>query len=80
MIIIIYFCCFTKSNVFFIVALADPSISLVTLTGRAGSGKTLLALAAALHQVFVEQRFDNVLVTRPVLPLGKDIGALVTSF
>lgn len=55
-------------------ALADDSIPLVTLTGKAGTGKTLLALAAALE---VRKRYQQILLTRPVVPLSnKDIGYL----
>jgi PhoH-like ATPase len=57
-------------------ALMSESISLVTLTGRAGTGKTLLALAAGLHQVVDEHVFRRLLVTRPVIPMGKDVGYL----
>ncbi len=56
--------------------LLDDSISLVTLVGKAGTGKTLLALAAGLHRVFHDNRFSRVLVSRPVIPFGKDIGYL----
>jgi len=51
-------------------------VQLVTLVGQAGTGKTLLALAAGLTQVTREQRYDKLLVSRPVIPLGKDIGYL----
>ena len=51
-------------------------IRLVTLVGKAGTGKTLLALAAALHQVTEEERYQRVLVSRPVMPMGRDIGFL----
>jgi PhoH-like ATPase len=57
-------------------ALLDDSISLVTLTGRAGTGKTLLALAAGLHKVLDEHAYRRLLVTRPVIPMGKDVGYL----
>jgi PhoH-like ATPase len=56
--------------------LLDPGIQLVTLIGKAGTGKTLLALAAGLHMVADERAYDRLLVTRPVIPLGKDIGYL----
>ena len=56
--------------------LLDPKVQLVTLVGQAGTGKTLLALAAGLTQVTREQRYDKLLVSRPVIPLGKDIGYL----
>ena len=54
--------------------LTDPAIQVVTLVGQAGSGKTLLALAAALQQVLRNAVFENILVSRPIIPLGKDIG------
>lgn len=56
--------------------LLDPAVSLITLIGRAGTGKTLLALAAGLECVLGEQRFEKMLVSRPVIPMGKDIGYL----
>lgn len=52
-------------------ALTDPNISLVTLTGKAGTGKTLIALAAAL-----EQDYYKIVVSKPTVPMGKDIGYL----
>jgi PhoH-like ATPase len=57
-------------------AVMDDKISLVTLTGKAGTGKTLLAMAAGLHKVFVEDRYRRVLVFRPTMPVGRDIGFL----
>lgn len=55
-------------------ALIDDSIKLVTLAGRAGTGKTLLALASALHQ---RRNFRQILLARPIVPLSnKDIGFL----
>jgi len=57
-------------------ALLDDSLSLVTLVGKAGTGKTLLAIAAGLHKVIEEKKFGRVLVSRPVIPVGKDIGYL----
>jgi len=56
--------------------LLDPSVSIVTLVGQAGTGKTLLALAAALDQVLHAHTYDRLLVSRPIVPLGKDIGYL----
>ena len=57
--------------------LMDPTIELVTLVGRAGSGKTLLAAAAALHHVLnKESPFQRALLSRPVQPMGRDIGFL----
>jgi len=56
--------------------LMDDSVQLVTLVGKAGTGKTLLALAAGLEKVMVQKRYDRILVTRPIMPFGKDIGYL----
>jgi PhoH-like ATPase len=56
--------------------LMDPAVSIVTLVGQAGTGKTLLALAAGLHLVQHEHLYDRILVSRPIVPLGKDIGYL----
>lgn len=56
--------------------LMDPEISLVTLVGKAGSGKTLLALAAALNQTLEKNIYERILISRPIVPLGNDIGYL----
>ncbi len=56
--------------------LMDPEVQIVTLVGQAGTGKTLLALAAALQSVVHDQKYDRILVSRPIIPLGKDIGYL----
>ncbi len=56
--------------------LLDDEIKLVSLLGSAGSGKTLLAVAAGMHKVFSEGRYDRLLVGRPIMPMGKDIGYL----
>lgn len=56
--------------------LLNDSIQLVTLVGRAGTGKTLLAVAAGLKKVVSEGTHQRLLVSRPVYPLGKDIGFL----
>jgi len=59
---------------FSIDALLRPDIQLVALTGKAGTGKTLLALAAALHQ---EKKFNQILLARPIVPLAnRDLGFL----
>lgn len=57
-------------------ALMDPDISLVTLIGKAGSGKTLIAVAAALECTLEHKMYDKILIARPVQPMGKDIGYL----
>ena len=61
--------------------LFDDSIPLVTLIGKAGSGKTLMAIAAGLEQTlgFGDHNYKKVVVSRPVQPLGKDIGFLPES-
>lgn len=56
--------------------LLDDSIKLVTLVGKAGTGKTLLAIAAGLHKVAEEGVFNRLLVSRPVFPMGRDLGFL----
>ncbi|HLD73848.1 MAG TPA: PhoH family protein [Bdellovibrionota bacterium] len=56
--------------------LLDDSVQLVSLIGKAGTGKTLLALAAGLHKTIDEGRYSKLLVSRPVFPMGKDIGYL----
>ena len=56
--------------------LCDESIDLVTLVGTAGSGKTLLALAAGLAQTLDSRRYREIVVTRATVPVGEDIGFL----
>ena len=57
--------------------LLDPEIPVVSLVGKAGSGKTLLALASGLEQTFgAGSRYKKIVVTKPVEPVGKDIGFL----
>ncbi len=56
--------------------LLRDDIKLVTLMGTAGTGKTLLALAAGLRKVFDETVYTRILVSRPIVPLGRDIGFL----
>lgn len=56
--------------------LLDESIRLVTLVGKAGTGKTLLALAAGLKRTVEDGMYTRMLVSRPVMPLGRDIGFL----
>ena len=56
--------------------LLDDDVKLVTLLGQAGTGKTLLALAAGMMKVFTEERYDKLLVARPIMPMGRDIGYL----
>ncbi len=56
--------------------LLRDDIKLVTLIGPAGTGKTLMALAAGLRKVFDEGTYSRILISRPIIPLGKDIGYL----
>ncbi|MCP5154982.1 MAG: PhoH family protein [Ectothiorhodospiraceae bacterium] len=56
--------------------LMDPTIDFVTLLGTAGTGKTLLALAAGLAQVLDKNRFREIIMTRVTVPVGEDIGFL----
>ena len=56
--------------------LLDPNVDFVTLLGSAGTGKTLLALAAALAQTLEQNRYREIIMTRVTVPLGEDIGFL----
>jgi len=56
--------------------LLDDKVKLVTLVGQAGTGKTLLALAAGLEKVINDHAYEKLLVSRPIMPLGQDIGFL----
>lgn len=56
--------------------LLRDDIHLVTLIGQAGTGKTLLALACGMRKVFDENVYSRILISRPIVPLGKDIGYL----
>ncbi len=57
-------------------ALLNDDLLFVSLVGKAGTGKTLLALAAGLHKTLDEGRFQRLLVSRPIFPMGRDIGYL----
>ena len=56
--------------------LMDPEIDFVTLLGQAGTGKTLLTLAAALTQTIEHKRYGEIIMTRVTVPVGEDIGFL----
>lgn len=56
--------------------LLRDDVKLVTLIGQAGTGKTLMALASGMRKVFDEPVYSKILVSRPIMPLGKDIGYL----
>jgi PhoH-like ATPase len=65
-----------KEQSFALDLLVSDDVKLVTLVGKAGTGKTLLAIAAGLHKTAEEGVFHKLLVSRPIFPLGKDIGYL----
>jgi len=66
-----------KEQRFAIELLLDPQISVVALDGRAGTGKTLLAIATGLEQVVEQHRYERVAVYRPLVPVGRaDVGFL----
>jgi len=65
-----------KEQSFALDILLDDSIRLVTLVGKAGTGKTLLALAAGLKRTVEDATYTRMLVSRPIMPLGKDLGYL----
>ncbi len=56
--------------------LLDPEIDFVSILGPAGTGKTLLTLAAALQQIFEEKRYSEAIITRATVPVGDEIGFL----
>jgi PhoH-like ATPase len=56
--------------------LLNPDIQFVCLFGPAGTGKTFLALLAGLHELFINKNYDRLIISRPVVPLGRDIGFL----
>tara|TARA_R110000824_G_scaffold2936_10_gene13421 strand:- start:38944 stop:40251 length:1308 start_codon:yes stop_codon:yes gene_type:complete len=65
-----------KEQTFALDVLGDPEVPIITLVGKAGCGKTLLAIAAGLDQVLEQNIYKKLIVSRPVQPLGKDIGYL----
>ena len=56
--------------------LLNPAIALVTMIGRAGTGKTLMAIAAGMHAITEKELYGRLLVSRPVFPMGRDLGFL----
>jgi PhoH-like ATPase len=66
-----------KEQRFALELLLDPDVAVVALDGRAGTGKTILAIAAALEQVVEQQHYERVAVYRPLVPVGRaDVGFL----
>jgi len=65
-----------KEQSFAIDLLLNDEVKLVTLVGKAGTGKTLLAIAAGLHKTMEESIYQKLLVSRPIFPLGRDLGYL----
>ena len=65
-----------KEQLFALELLLDDSVDLVTIDGIAGTGKTLLAIACGLKKVADEHAFRRLVVSRPIFPLGRDIGFL----
>lgn len=67
-----------KEQAFLLDALMNPDIQIITAIGKAGSGKTICAIAAGLEQTIdeVTSTYSRIIVSRPVQPLGKDIGFL----
>lgn len=65
-----------KEQTFALNLLMDPDVNLVSLIGLAGSGKTLLSIAAALQQTVESKEYKRIIVSRPIQPMGKDLGFL----
>lgn len=65
-----------REQAFALNLLMDPDIDFVTLLGQAGTGKTLLTLAAALTQTMEQRRFNEIIITRATISVGEDIGFL----
>ncbi|MCC7384366.1 MAG: PhoH family protein [Deltaproteobacteria bacterium] len=65
-----------KEQAFALDLLLNDDVKLVTFVGKAGTGKTLLAIAAGLQKTAEESVFQRILVSRPIMPLGRDIGYL----
>lgn len=65
-----------KEQTFAVDLLRDDDVPFITLVGKAGTGKTLLATAMGLQQVLEEEKYKHLIVSRPIQPMGKDIGYL----
>ena len=65
-----------KEQIFALDLLGDKNIDVVTLTGKAGCGKTLLAIASGLQQIMESEQYKRLVISRPIQPMGRDIGFL----
>ncbi|MDR0645437.1 MAG: PhoH family protein [Elusimicrobiota bacterium] len=65
-----------KEQRFAMELLLDDNVDLVTLVGTAGTGKTLITLATGLHRTFDDETYRRLLVCRPIVPVGRDLGFL----
>lgn len=65
-----------KEQTYALDALFDDNVKLVTLSGPAGTGKSLLCIAAALEQVINQKKYEKIVITKSIETVGKDIGAL----
>ena len=65
-----------KEQIFALELLKDKDIDIITLVGKAGCGKTLLAIAAGLQQVVESEDYKRLVISRPIQPMGRDIGFL----
>ncbi|MFN3284483.1 MAG: PhoH family protein, partial [Pseudothermotoga sp.] len=65
-----------EQQLFAMDALLDDTVNLVTLVGIAGTGKTLISLACALEKTMKEKKYKRIIVTRALIPMGKDVGYL----
>ncbi len=65
-----------KEQYFAVDALTAEDVKLVTLMGKAGTGKTLLAMAGAIHEVLIRKNFRGVVVARPTIAVGRELGFL----
>lgn len=65
-----------KEQAFAVDMLCDPKVPLVSLIGKAGTGKTLCAIASALEMVLEQKKYSKLIIYRPIQPVGNDIGFL----
>lgn len=65
-----------KEQAFALELLLDDKVKLITLLGHSGTGKTVCALAASLQKVAEEKKYQRLLISRPIIPVGQDIGFL----